>query len=198
MPCRRHRRGHGLLYGLYDRRFETLALMAHIAHLEERRGRLSYHQRAAHRTGHRVGFGLPAAVRLGRSGFFSSLSPYALAVPYTGIIMSTRENPAIRQRTLNSAFPDWQGRTNPGGYQNPASSRRHTPSLAITAPRGSDCRSDSTNSFSFCTGCYRLSVPAKISRTWRNRASSRKCAPTLCPPLRSIFSTTAHRGKRGK
>ena len=31
--------------------------------------RLSYHQRAAHRTGHRVGFGLPAAVHLERSRF---------------------------------------------------------------------------------------------------------------------------------
>lgn len=28
----------GLLYGLYDWRFETLALIAHIAHLEERFG----------------------------------------------------------------------------------------------------------------------------------------------------------------
>ena len=30
--------GMGLLYGLYDWRFETLALIAHIAHLEERFG----------------------------------------------------------------------------------------------------------------------------------------------------------------
>ena len=61
--------GMGLLYGLYDWRFETLALIAHIAHLEERFGVGCHTISVPHRTGHRVGFGLPAAVHLERASF---------------------------------------------------------------------------------------------------------------------------------
>ena len=59
----------GCSTGLYDWRFETLALMAHIAHLEERFGVGCHTISVPHRTGHRVGFGLPAAVHLERSRF---------------------------------------------------------------------------------------------------------------------------------
>lgn len=71
VPCRRASTtwAWGCSTGLYDWRFETLALMAHIAHLEERFGVGCHTISVPHRTGHRVGFGLPAAVHLERSRF---------------------------------------------------------------------------------------------------------------------------------
>lgn len=125
--------GMGLLYGLYDWRFETLALMAHIAHLEERFGVGCHTISVPHRTGHRVGFGLPAAIHLERA----SLSPYcALPCRTRALSCPLGKNRLSGSGRWNSAFPRFRRAAVPirVAIRNPASSRRHNFSLAITAP----------------------------------------------------------------
>jgi 2-iminoacetate synthase len=93
--------GCGVLFGLYDFRFELLALMQHIGELENIFG-IGPHTISVPRIE-------PAAFK-NFSGY--PLSPVTdldyrkiiailrLAVPYTGIIMSTRETPQMRRETL--------------------------------------------------------------------------------------------------
>ena len=76
--------------------------------------------------------------------FLKLVAILRLAVPYTGIIMSTREKPAIRQRTLELGVSQISAgsRTNPGGYQESSQVRGGTISAwRSPLPRGSDCRS---------------------------------------------------------
>lgn len=93
--------GCGVLFGLHDFRFELLALMQHIGELETVFG-IGPHTISVPRME-------PAA-----GSDFSALPPspvtdldyrkiiaiLRLAVPYTGIIMSTRETPQMRRETL--------------------------------------------------------------------------------------------------
>lgn len=93
--------GCGVLFGLHDFRFELLALMQHIGELETVFG-IGPHTISVPRIDPAIGSNLSAY----------SLSPVTdldyrkiiailrLAVPYTGIIMSTRETPQMRRETL--------------------------------------------------------------------------------------------------
>jgi len=84
-------------------------------------------------------------------------------VPYTGIIMSTRETPNIRRETfaLGVSQISAGSRTNPGGYAeaeaNPAES---TSQFQLGDHRDLDevVRDVASMGYvpSFCTGCYRL------------------------------------------
>ena len=92
--------------------------------------------------------------------FLKLVAILRLAVPYTGIIMSTREKPAIRQRTLELGVSQISAgsRTNPGGYQESSQFEAaqfqlgdHRSLVEVIADLGQ-------HKFipSFCTGCYRL------------------------------------------
>jgi 2-iminoacetate synthase len=96
--------GMGVLYGLYDWRWETLALMQHIAHLEREFGcgphTLSF-PRIEPASGSELASSRPYAVS--DADFLKLIAIMRLAVPYTGMIMSSRERPEMRRKTLNSA-----------------------------------------------------------------------------------------------
>ncbi|MDO5536829.1 MAG: [FeFe] hydrogenase H-cluster radical SAM maturase HydG [Desulfovibrionaceae bacterium] len=158
--------GMGLLYGLYDWRFETLALMSHIAHLEERFG-VGCHTISVPRIEPAIGSDLasrpPHAVS--DEDFLKLVAILRLAVPYTGIIMSTRESSAIRSRTLELGVSQISAgsRTNPGGYE--AESRFEAAQFQLGDHRSlAEVIADlGEHGFipSFCTGCYRLGRTGK-------------------------------------
>jgi 2-iminoacetate synthase len=93
--------GCGVLFGLYDFRFELLALMQHIADLENVFG-IGPHTISIPR--------IESSIRSDFQGYTPSpvtdldyrkiIAILRLAVPYTGIIMSTRETPQMRRETL--------------------------------------------------------------------------------------------------
>jgi 2-iminoacetate synthase len=111
--------GIGVLFGLYDFRFEVLALLQHIRNLEKVYG---------------IGPHTISVPRLepADGSIVASCPPYPvsdedlkkivailrLAVPYTGIIMSTRETAKMRAETfaLGVSQISAGSRTNPGGY----------------------------------------------------------------------------------
>ncbi len=158
--------GMGLLYGLYDWRFETLALLQHIAHLEARFG-VGCHTISVPRMEPAIGSELatrpPHAVS--DADFLNLVAILRLAVPYTGIIMSTREEPAIRRQTLELGVSQISAgsRTNPGGYSEDERFESAQFQLGDHRSLAEVVRDLGQHGFipSFCTGCYRLGRTGK-------------------------------------
>ncbi len=92
--------GAGVLFGLYDYRFEVLALLMHARHLEERFG-VGPHTVSVPRL--RPAAGIERAhwrYAFSDRDFKKIVAIIRLAVPYTGIILSTREQAALRDELL--------------------------------------------------------------------------------------------------
>jgi 2-iminoacetate synthase len=153
--------GMGLLFGLHDWRFEVLALMQHIHHLEQRFG-VGPHTLSFPRIEPAVGSDLAAhpPYAVSDADFLKLIAILRLAVPYTGMIMSTRETAAVRRSTFAVGISQISAgsRTDPGGYaEGPGD------------PNGSQFQLGDHRSLeevvcdivslgftpSFCTACYR-------------------------------------------
>ncbi|HOK95178.1 MAG TPA: [FeFe] hydrogenase H-cluster radical SAM maturase HydG [Anaerohalosphaeraceae bacterium] len=154
--------GIGVLFGLCDWRFELLALMQHIRHLEERFG-VGPHTISVPRlepaTGSDMASHPPKPVS--DIDFRKIVAILRLAVPYTGIIMSTRETPKMRRETfaLGVSQISAGSRTNPGGYTE-GQDVLNEAQFCLGDHRSLDEVIYDAASLgyipSFCTGCYRL------------------------------------------
>ncbi|MDJ0766394.1 MAG: [FeFe] hydrogenase H-cluster radical SAM maturase HydG [Myxococcota bacterium] len=152
--------GIGVLLGLFDWKFEVLGLLTHIAYLERTFG-IGPHTisvpRLERAAGSRLSKAPPAPVT--DDQFRLLVAVLRLAVPYTGIIMSTRETADIRTETfaLGVSQISAGSRTNPGGYTHKTSS---APQFSLGDHRSlEEVVLDLVNHGylpSFCTGCYRL------------------------------------------
>ncbi|OQB12842.1 MAG: 2-iminoacetate synthase [Candidatus Omnitrophica bacterium ADurb.Bin205] len=111
--------GIGVLYGLYDYRFETLGLLSHVEHME-RSFKVGPHTISVPRIepAEGVGLSLNPPYKLSDEEFKKVVAILRLSVPYTGIIMSTRESPQMRDLLLNLGVSQISAasRTSPGGY----------------------------------------------------------------------------------
>lgn len=153
--------GIGILFGLFDWRFELLAIMQHIRHLEETFG-VGPHTISVPRiepaSGSSIAEQPPHAVS--DIDFRKIVAILRLAVPYTGIIMSTRETPNMRRETfaLGVSQISAGSRTNPGGYSDEDRFDESQFSLGDHRPLDEVIHDVATMGYipSFCTGCYRL------------------------------------------
>ncbi len=154
--------GIGVLFGLCDWRFELLALMQHIAHLEKHFG-VGPHTISVPRlepaTGSDMATHPPQPVS--DVDFRKIVAILRLAVPYTGIIMSTRETPKMRRETfaLGVSQISAGSRTNPGGYAEGEDILEEAQfSLGDHRPLDEVVGDIAALGYipSFCTGCYRL------------------------------------------
>ena len=153
--------GIGVLFGLADWRFDLLALLQHIRHLEKEFG-VGPHTISVPRiepaTGSDMALHPPCPVD--DLDFRKIVAILRLAVPYTGIIMSTRETAELRNDTfaLGVSQISAGSRTNPGGYRE--AERFDTAQFALGDHRSLDevARDVAAMGYvpSFCTGCYRL------------------------------------------
>ena len=90
-----------------------------------------------------------------------------LAVPYTGIILTTRESPELRNEVFNLGVSQISAgsRTNPGGYENDSSDRFQSAQFNLGDTRTLDevIRDIAAMGHipSFCTACYRLGRTGK-------------------------------------
>lgn len=159
--------GIGVLFGLFDWRFEILALMQHIEHLEKEFG-VGPHTVSVPRlepaSGSEIATHPPHAVS--DMDFRRIVAILRLAVPYTGIIMSTRETPNIRRETfaLGVSQISAGSRTSPGGYGK-GEDLRENAQFAVGDHRSLDevVRDVAELGYipSFCTACYRLGRTGK-------------------------------------
>lgn len=153
--------GLGALFGLYDPKFEVLALLMHAEYLD-----------CAYGAGpHTISFprlepapGAPVAndppYKMTTDEVKLIVAVLRLAVPYTGIIMSTRETPAMRDELIHLGVSQLSAgsSTSPGGYAKREESGE-APQFLLGDDRNLDqvvrslCHADFLPSF--CTGCYR-------------------------------------------
>jgi 2-iminoacetate synthase len=154
--------GIGALFGLYDWRFEIMAMMQQIRHLEEKFG-VGPHTISFPRMEPAVGSDIASQPPhpVSDADFLKMIAIMRLAVPYTGMIMSTRETAAVRRATLELGISQISAgsRTDPGGYKDGEGD-----------PNGSQFQLGDHRSVeevvsdvvslgflpSFCTACYRL------------------------------------------
>ena len=111
--------GMGVLFGLYDYRFEALALLYHAMYLERKFG-VGPHTISVPRiepaTNAPLSINPPHA--LSDEDFMKLVAILRLAIPYTGIILSTRESAVLRDRLFHIGVSQISAssRTYPGGY----------------------------------------------------------------------------------
>ena len=109
--------GIGVLFGLYDWRFEVLALVAHALHLQKRYG-VGPHTISFPRLRPACGVDFPGSDRSATSDFKRVIATLRLAVPYTGLILTARENAALRRELMAFGVSqiDAGSRIEIGGY----------------------------------------------------------------------------------
>ncbi len=157
--------GIGVLFGLFDWRYEILAMMQHIQHLEQKFG-VGPHTISVPRLEPAAGSDLAGQPPYPVSDidFRKIVAILRLTVPYTGIIMSTRETPNIRRETfaLGVSQISAGSRTNPGGYSEDEQDASQF-SLGDHRPIDLVIRDVASLGYvpSFCTGCYRLGRTGK-------------------------------------
>jgi len=149
--------GMGFLLGLADWRFEILALKCHISHIEDLGSgahTISFPRiEPAH--GSDVSLNPPHIVS--DEDFLKIISIMRLAVPYTGMIMSTRETPEVRKKTLECGISQVSAgsRTDPGGYTEGQDARAGQFELGDHRPLDEVVKELLENGFipSWCTAC---------------------------------------------
>ena len=154
--------GIGVLFGLFDWRFEVLAMAQHIQHLEREFG-VGPHTISVPRLEPAKGseIALHPPYPVSDADFRKLVAILRLAVPYTGIIMSTRETPDIRRETFALGISQISAgsRTTPGGYaeeEDVVDAGQFL--LGDHRPIDEVIHDVASLGYipSFCTGCYRL------------------------------------------
>src|SRR3989304_4827154 len=154
--------GMGVLFGLYDYRFEVLALLYHARQLEKEGGGGAHTvsvPRIEPASGAPLSVNPPYAVS--DEDFMKIVAILRLAIPYPGIILSTREGTELRNRLfhIGASQISTNSRTYPGGYtaRDEESSLKGQFSIGDKRSTCEVIRHISQNGFapSFCTACYR-------------------------------------------
>lgn len=155
--------GIGALFGLHDYRFEVLGLLSHANHLDSRFG-VGPHTISVPRL--EPALNAPAAIQppkpVSDEEFRKLVAIIRVAVPYTGIILSTRERPEVRREVFKVGVSQISAgsRTNPGGYRCGEEDRVDSSQFNLGDTRSLDevilDISKLGHIPSFCTACYRL------------------------------------------
>jgi 2-iminoacetate synthase len=153
--------GLGVLFGLYDFKFEVLALLHHARHLEEAFG-VGPHTISVPRWRPAAGVDFAPPRPTADEDFKKLVAVLRLAVPYTGMIISTRETVEMRSEAFGLGITQTSAgsRTSPGGYGSRADGKgEETEQFRVADPRSPDAvvRSICDLGYlpSFCTACYR-------------------------------------------
>ena len=179
-----HDFGMGALFGLTDFRFEVLALLEHSKHLLESYG-VGPHTLSIPRIEAAEGSDLsknpPHAIT--DEQFKKIVSVLRLSVPYTGMILTTRESEKMRAEVLELGVSQMSAgsKTNPGGYC------KATPGNSTEQFVRADVRdineivkylAEHDYMPSFCTSCYRVGrVGKKFMEQARTGEIKKFCEP---------------------
>ena len=153
--------GLGVLFGLDSYRYEFAALLMHAEHLEAVHG-VGPHTISVPRVKRAEDIDPNAFDNGIDDGIFAKICAcIRLAVPYTGMIISTRESPAVREKVIRFGISQISGasRTSVGGYVEPEPEEDSTNQFYVSDQRTLD---EVVNWLmrdgfipSFCTACYR-------------------------------------------
>lgn len=155
--------GIGALFGLTDYKFEVMGILTHAQYLDGKFG-VGPHTISIPRLEPALNAPManhpPHAVN--DDDMRRVVSCLRLAVPYTGIILTTRERPEFRSElmALGVSQVSAGSRTSPGGYHDAKAHKPEAEQFSIGDDRSLSevmCRLCKDNYIpSFCTACYRL------------------------------------------
>lgn len=186
--------GIGALFGLADWRYEVLGLVAHACHLQRHFG-VGPHTISFPRLQAAHGATIDGRHLVSDDDFAHLVAVLRLAVPYTGLILTARENKAVRNRVMAFGVSQIDGgtRIDLGGYSTAAGDQDLTrEQFHIGDERDLDTvireLIEAGYLPSFCTACYRLgrtgehfmefAVPGFIKRY---------CTPNACTTLQEYL-----------
>ena len=156
--------GIGSLFGLYDWRFEVLGLVTHALHLQERFN-VGPHTISFPRLQPAHGVELDERWLVSNFEFKRVIAILRLAVPYTGLILTARENAELRREVMSLGVSqiDAGTRLEIGGYTELGDAQvqyleREQFQLGDVRPLDEVMRELLVEGYvpSFCTACYRL------------------------------------------
>ncbi|MDI6825841.1 MAG: [FeFe] hydrogenase H-cluster radical SAM maturase HydG [Candidatus Aenigmarchaeota archaeon] len=150
--------GLGVLFGLYDYKFEVLCLVSHAQYLDKKFG-VGPHTFSVPRwqPAETVNWIQPPYT-VSEDELLKIIAILRMAVPYTGMIISTRERPEIRAKAFEIGISQTSAasRTSPGGY----GTKKELAQFSLSDHRTMDevLKSILKQELlpSFCTACYRL------------------------------------------
>jgi 2-iminoacetate synthase len=153
--------GGGVLFGLADPYFEVLGLMIHNEHLEREFG-VGFHTISVPRLCAARGMNIENFPNLVNDATFEKIvAIIRLAVPFTGMLLSTRENHAMRKKLLRLGISQISAgsSTEVGGYAKRERHEQVNPQFVVNDERSalsiiSELMDDGFVP-SFCTACYR-------------------------------------------
>ncbi len=153
--------GFGVLFGLYDWRFEVLAMLRHVNHFEAVYN-VGPHTLSFPRIKKAAGIDVNEEFQVSDEDFTKLVAILRLAVPYTGLILTAREPSAIRDEILSFGVSQIDGGTNieMKGYTKKEESQDLDKEQFIinddrTLGEVIDELIDKGLMPSFCTSCYR-------------------------------------------
>lgn len=155
--------GIGVLFGLYDWRFEAMGLLYHTIHLEQKYNGVGPHTISLPRL--QPALDTPCAVNskymVSDADFKKLVAVLRLSVPYTGMILTARESAETRREVIPFGISqiDAGSRIGVGGYQEATNAMPDKEQFQLGDTRSLDDVIRETcltgNIPSFCTGCYR-------------------------------------------
>lgn len=151
--------GIGVLFGLYDYKFEVLGLVSHAQYMEKTFG-VGPHTISVPRWQPAKGVDWQKPPHyVSDDELLKIIAILRIAVPYTGMIISTRERPEVRAKAFEIGISQTSAasRTSPGGY---GSGEKLTQfNIADNRPVNEVLKSVLAQGLlpSFCTACYRTS-----------------------------------------
>lgn len=197
--------GIGVLYGLETYRYDFIGLLMHAEHLEATYG---------------VGPHTISVPRLCKADdvdtadfenavpddvFFKIVALIRIAVPYTGMIISTRESEKSRERLLELGISQMSGgsRTSVGGYVTPETERENSAQFDIADHRSLDevvgWLLGLNHIPSFCTACYREGRTGdRFMTLLKNGQISNCCLPNALITLKEYLNDYASPETRAK
>lgn len=155
--------GIGVLYGLYDHQYDTIAMIMHAEHLDSTYG-VGPHTISVPRMRPAAGIDLHTFPHLVSDQDFKKIvAVLRLTVPYTGMLLSTRENPQFRNEVLALGISQLSAGscTGVGGYKEEYESdeKKDTAQFEVGDHRSPMeilkelCKDGYIPSY--CTACYR-------------------------------------------
>lgn len=153
--------GLGVLFGLQTYPYELVGLLMHAEHLEATYG-VGPHTISVPRIKHADDID-PTAFdnSIDDETFFKICTVLRIAVPYTGMIISTREGKTVRERALQLGISQISGAscTSVGGYDTPEPEEENSAQFDVSDQRTLDevvrWLMELGYIPSFCTACYR-------------------------------------------
>ncbi len=153
--------GMGVLYGLYEHKYDTIALLMHAEHLDKETG-VGPHTLSVPRLRPAEGVDTNKYPHMLKDEEFKKLvAILRITVPYTGIILSTREEATFREEVLSVGVSQVSAGscTGVGGYADENKIKENTAQFEVSDERSPSevMRSLCNQGYvpSYCTACYR-------------------------------------------